>query len=532
MDTPQRKKSHKGGSVVRTEPSDMHLFDVEPMVREVFQRVGCLSFCQNMQRGHPEVARQFALHFDGIKTKVGNLEFEVSEASIAATTEIPNTGERWFKSMILNAAFSKDFLKPDYQKDNLSKGVPRSHLVEGFDKMLKIIQRYFTCEGRFNMIYQYHIRLLLHFTGKDSMNIHFYLLRSMGKMSDRVQAKSKAVDTSVFHSGLIRMLVMEELKKRNISWEQFIVSAHMQLDIASTPQSRMQIPFPSSSVSPTRTSRKRKIKPTTQDKETPKEIEEEEREVHHSPQRDFSPPPAPELEEVPSSTKTTAKRGRKLHFPSPAPAAKIRVRKPFTRSSTHKEVVEAEVLPKVSVPRKEKDKGKFIEKPIEVIDRASVQQKDKGKSTEKPIEVININTPPSNPTFKRLIRQLRDARKEVARLKEESLTERRKMKELMDMYSETLDLARFSARRALPLHRKLKTLYRKNKSFQSQNRKLKEELQHFKDELAQRNLNVLVQAAIERDEPTVKRSTPAKEKDVAMTEGSSPPTRRSARLMK
>jgi len=66
------------------------------------------------------------------------------------------------------------------------------------------------------MLYQYHIRLLLHFTGKDEMNIPFYLLRSMGKMSDRVQAKSKAVDTSVFHSILIKMLVLEELKTRNI----------------------------------------------------------------------------------------------------------------------------------------------------------------------------------------------------------------------------------------------------------------------------------------------------------------------------
>jgi hypothetical protein len=65
--------------------------------------------------------------------------------------------------------------------------------------MLKIIQIYFTCEGIFNMIYQYHIRLLLHFIGKDVMNLPFYLFRSIGKMSDRVQAKSKAVDTSVFH---------------------------------------------------------------------------------------------------------------------------------------------------------------------------------------------------------------------------------------------------------------------------------------------------------------------------------------------
>jgi hypothetical protein len=139
VDTPQQKKSHKGGNVVRTEPDDMHLFDDEPMIREVFQRVGFLAFFQNMQRGHPELARKFALNFDGTKTKVGTIELEVSETIIAATTQIPKTGERWFKCMTLNASFYKDFLKPNYQKDNFSKGVPSSHLVEGFDKMLNII---------------------------------------------------------------------------------------------------------------------------------------------------------------------------------------------------------------------------------------------------------------------------------------------------------------------------------------------------------------------------------------------------------
>jgi hypothetical protein len=73
METPQMKKIHKGGKVFRTEPVDMHLFDIEHMAREVFQRVGCLSFCQNMQRGHPEVTRKFSLHFYGRRTKVGDL---------------------------------------------------------------------------------------------------------------------------------------------------------------------------------------------------------------------------------------------------------------------------------------------------------------------------------------------------------------------------------------------------------------------------------------------------------------------------
>jgi hypothetical protein len=171
-----------------------------------------------MHRGHPEVAIYFFLNFYGTKTKVGTLEMEVSKTTIATTTKLPNTDERWFKSMTLNVDFSKEFLKPKHRGDKLYKGVPRSHLVEGFDKMLKVIQRYFSCEGRFNMIYQYHIRLLLHFISKDPMNIPFYLFWSMGKMDDRVQDKSKDVDISFFHSWLIRMLVMEELKKTNTTW--------------------------------------------------------------------------------------------------------------------------------------------------------------------------------------------------------------------------------------------------------------------------------------------------------------------------
>jgi hypothetical protein len=64
----------------------------------------------------------------------------------------------------------------------------------------------------------------------------------------------------------------------------------------------------------------------------PKEIEEEEREVHHSPQEEISPHPTHELEEFPSSTKTIAKKGRNLHFPSPTTEDETRFRRPFTRS--------------------------------------------------------------------------------------------------------------------------------------------------------------------------------------------------------
>ena len=72
MDTPQQKKAHKGGGIVRNEPYDMKLLVVEPLIKEVFQRVGCFSFCQKMQRGHPGVAREFSLNFDEPIPRLGH----------------------------------------------------------------------------------------------------------------------------------------------------------------------------------------------------------------------------------------------------------------------------------------------------------------------------------------------------------------------------------------------------------------------------------------------------------------------------
>jgi hypothetical protein len=133
-----------------------------------------------------------------------------------------------------------------------------------------------------------------------------------------------------------------------------------------------------------------------------------------------------------------------------------------------------------------------------------VQQED--EAMKNPVETVHITTPPSNQTFKRLIKQLREAMKEVARLKYEALSERIKMKDLMDGYNHIIVLARFAARRAQRLHRQIKNLYRKNRYFQSHKRKLKVELQQFKDEMAQRNLNVSVEDVIEKEKLVAKKS--------------------------
>jgi hypothetical protein len=211
----------------------------------------------------------------------------VTEASISTATRIPLSGEKWLKSMALSSTYAKYIFKPEYQANYLSKNMPRSQLIEQFDKLLKIIDRYFTCEGRFNTLYKSHIRLLLHFTSKVEMNITYYLLRSIGKMSDRIEAKSKYVDSILFDSGLIRILVSEELGKKEISWENFVVTSHFKLDLEPNLQSQKEILLSLTSATKPGTSRKRKGRAPIQVLKISKEVIETEEEVFPSPHRYF-----------------------------------------------------------------------------------------------------------------------------------------------------------------------------------------------------------------------------------------------------
>jgi hypothetical protein len=93
---------------------------------------------------------------------------------MSVATEIPLQGEKWFKGMALDTSCYMDFIKPKHQNQKMGVGIPSVYLLEPFEKLLKVIRKYFTCEGRFNKVYTYHIRiltfLLVSKPGKDGRN--------------------------------------------------------------------------------------------------------------------------------------------------------------------------------------------------------------------------------------------------------------------------------------------------------------------------------------------------------------------------
>ena len=56
------------------------------------------------------------------------------------------------------------------------------------------------------------------------LNLPYYLLQSLFKMSAAIKRGPKNVSHSLFHHGLVRMLIDKELQKSNRSWDEFVES--------------------------------------------------------------------------------------------------------------------------------------------------------------------------------------------------------------------------------------------------------------------------------------------------------------------
>jgi hypothetical protein len=220
METPEgRIRNKKGGDIVIFEHQGLKLVNADPTIRVSFEQVGCIKFSEKLQGYNMQVEKEFALSFDGIRAKVGNLQLQVSEDTIVVATQILAHGEQWFKGMQLDLSYYHDFLKLESRNTDFGATIPRELLLEIHSNLLRVIQSFFTCEGRFTRVYQYHIRILMHFTGKKPLNLPYYLFRSLGKMADRVQVRIYQGEPSLFHFSLIKLFVLEELRKMKQDWE-------------------------------------------------------------------------------------------------------------------------------------------------------------------------------------------------------------------------------------------------------------------------------------------------------------------------
>ena len=110
------------------------------------------------------------------------------------------------------------------------KGVHIQNFKPEWIEPIKILQSYITREGRFAFVFKYHFRFLQHLSHEAKMNLPFFFLKSLQKMSNRVKKHQDHTKQSVFHHGIIKLVISTVLQKREKTWEYFLFWSGFQIE--------------------------------------------------------------------------------------------------------------------------------------------------------------------------------------------------------------------------------------------------------------------------------------------------------------
>jgi hypothetical protein len=134
----------------------------------------------------------------------GYMKLIIMETTIVESIGFPVAGEIYFKRVIVDKKLCQKFLKTEHQDPNWNKGIPRSYIKEEYWMMLMSLQRFLTYEGRYEVTFIYHLKLLSHFEGGPQIDFPHFLWMSLNKMVRGVKSASKKPETSLHHLGLIK----------------------------------------------------------------------------------------------------------------------------------------------------------------------------------------------------------------------------------------------------------------------------------------------------------------------------------------
>jgi hypothetical protein len=175
-------------------------------------------FLKKFEGYNLSVAQAFAQTFDGFRAKVGDIQLELTEDFMSKATGLPLKGERWFKNAKIEDVPWSLFMA-SRKTTCCTKGIPIALLKPRWHSLLLILKQFVTCEGRYGLVFLYHIRLLMIFIGFE-LDMPFYLLMSLYKMSKRF--KRQSINSSLFHHGLVKILLVYHLSKIGDNWETFL----------------------------------------------------------------------------------------------------------------------------------------------------------------------------------------------------------------------------------------------------------------------------------------------------------------------
>ena len=110
-----------------------------------------------------------------------------------------------------------------------SKGVLIQNFRAEWVEPIKVLQSYITCEGRYAFVFKY-FKFLQYLAGESRMNLPFFLLKSLQKMSNMIKEHHDHTAQSIFHHGLIKLIINTILQREGKTWDYFLFWSGFQIN--------------------------------------------------------------------------------------------------------------------------------------------------------------------------------------------------------------------------------------------------------------------------------------------------------------
>ena len=109
-----QRKPHKGGRIIREEPSNLRELQASQLAVTCLRYLGCYELCEQVERvqHHPELTKIFVAHIQDNKVTLAGETFIVSPSIIADASRILNVGEMWYKAQDQDEHYYEPYITP------------------------------------------------------------------------------------------------------------------------------------------------------------------------------------------------------------------------------------------------------------------------------------------------------------------------------------------------------------------------------------------------------------------------------------
>jgi lambda repressor-like predicted transcriptional regulator len=153
---------------------------------------------------------------------VRDIQILVTEKIIAEVIGLPNEGIQWSGKYTMLKEVVESFIKPREELDKKGKGLNPTALNEPWRELEGVIQRYITYDGRYNVVWPLHLKLLATLKHRLVINLPFFLNAMLHEVAAKTQ-KDKYPVTIISHHGIVLKIILNSsLSQTRITWGDLI----------------------------------------------------------------------------------------------------------------------------------------------------------------------------------------------------------------------------------------------------------------------------------------------------------------------